>query len=224
MAVIGSGLPIPEIYGQKQNSAQRAFEEALAELAAQERQTSLDFGYRQGQSGYELDPNLQFGLAQQMLRGHSGALTGARASMSGRGLGKAGLSRQRERLLRFLQQGDLASLSGRFTRGMQGIQSGRSSARRGRDDAFNMAEAEALQYAIQNGLFNTATPPAAASGGAGVGGVTDFSPSRPDQNTLPGGQTALLETMTQAYDPAMFQDTPLTRRRSGGAGREWQMV
>lgn len=163
--VIGSGLPIPEVYGERQAAAQRAFEQAMAELSAQERQQSLDFGLRDTGGNIEIDPTLSHGLAQKMLRGHSSSLMGARSSMSGRGLGKAGLSRQRERLLRFLQSGETSELANRFTRGKQGFAAQRGALGRGRDDAFNQAESDAILFALQNGLFNT--DPTMPDGGVG---------------------------------------------------------
>lgn len=171
MAVIGSGLPIPDVYGGKQAAAQRAFEQALIDLQSQDRDMDLQYGMRQGAGGTEIDPANQFGLAQSMLRSNSSALSQSRAALTGRGLGKSGLSRQRERLLRFLQEGDLANLGSRYTRGKQGIAGARSGAARSKDSAFNDAEMEAVMFALQNGLFNPAP--------ADPGVVSDIDPGGP---------------------------------------------
>ncbi len=202
--VIGSGLPIPGVYKEKQLSAEQAYQQALQSLAAEQRSTMDQYGF-QGDVGDDgslqnmrINPNQQFSLVNQMLRSGSASRTGLKNELAGRGLGKYGLSAQRKNLLKFLQQGDYAGLGQRFAGKLQGIGRGRSEALSRKQGAFNDAESEALAYALSQGLFNESagsTGGAVGAGGRGtVGGETitgvtgNVFPNTPTVTTATGAQ------------------------------------
>jgi hypothetical protein len=230
--VIGSGLPLPDIYKNRQAGAEQAYQAALADLAKQQRSQFTQYGFQgdvneeTGAVNASIDPNLQFGLVQQMLRGHSASRTSLKEGTSGRGLGRSGLAKQRQNLLKFLQQGDVASLGQRFNSGIAGIFGQRGNARRNRDMEFNNAEQDALSYAIANGLFNrdpsgvgiTGNDPAASMMGAPGGGYQGGA-GLTGQQQQPGGAYSSEMMLTDPaqtaqpapFDPAAYQQELASR-------------
>lgn len=221
--VINSGLPLPGVYKEKQLAAEQAYQQALADLGSQQQGLFNQYGF-QGQvgdngaiNGLQINPNQQFGLVQQLLRSQAGSRSDLKNQLSGRGLGKTGLSAQRKRLLNFLQQGDFASLGQRFGRGVSDIARQRGLALGKRQGDFNDAEAEALAYALANGLFDTPagnnTGGAVGGGGLGtVGGETvtgvtgNVFPNTPTVTTaqggvIPGGVARAEQQFGNDFDP-----------------------
>ena len=226
--VIGS-LPLPGVYKEKQLAAEAAYQQALAALAAEQRGTFNQFGFegdvdeKSGAINSRINPNLQFGLVQQMLRGHSSGRTSLKENTSGRGLGKTGLAKQRQNLLKFLQQGDVAGLGQRFHGAIGNIQKERGNARRMRDQEFTQAELEAMQYAMANGLFNSAgAAEGSTSGGAGAGSTplqTGYDPvSNADWARVPG---AGRHVDTQNYDPVAAQEEIARAMANAGASQAY---
>lgn len=170
MAVIDSGLPLPQIYKQRQTDAQDAYTRAIAQLAQQERGTFQDYGMQgqvdpnSGAVNASIDPNQRFGIVQELLRSHAGNLHSLRETLSGRNLGRTGLAAKRMSALRQQQSGDLSQVTGGFQKRLASLYNQRGAANQDRLREFNMSESDAVQYALQNGLFNQA-------GGAGGGGV-----------------------------------------------------
>ena len=121
--------------------AQQAYQDALSDLARQQRRLYEDYGFEGdidegGKTTFRIDPVKQHGRSQQLLRSHATAMQQLRENLSAKGLGNRGLAAQRARLLRFVQEGDIANLSNRFTDSANAIFRGRAGARRGRDEAM----------------------------------------------------------------------------------------
>lgn len=107
-------------FAQRRAELQRLYAESLAGIGAGQREAFMNFGFAgdvdQGTGGtnFRIDPNLQFGQAQNMLRGHALGRRQLNEQVTARGIGRKGLGAQQQRLLKFLQGGDLANLNSRF--------------------------------------------------------------------------------------------------------------
>lgn len=163
-SVIGSGLPIPGVYKEKQLAAEKAYQDALAGLSQQQSQLDLGYGFQsttddKGQSSFQLDPAQRHGMAQNLLRNHADSLQSLREGLTGRGLGRRGLAAQRTNLMRFMQGGEVSQLGNSFANQLSSIYNQRGQALNNKNTAFNNAESEAVQFAIANGLFTPPPPP-----------------------------------------------------------------
>jgi hypothetical protein len=133
-------------------------------------QTALNFGfkYNRGDDGslkdFQIDPNLMHSQAMNLMQSHADNLGTLRNQLAGQHLGRTGLAKQRELLLRFLNGGDTQNLANSFQSQLSGIQGQRGQAAWDMNSAMSAAELAAMQYAMQNGLF----APAGSSAPAGT--------------------------------------------------------
>lgn len=161
MNVIDSNLPIPGVFKQKQLLAEQQYEQALAALGQQQGQLFTQYGFKgnigeDGKTTFAIDPAQEHGLALDLLRDHQSSLSNLRENLVGRGLGTRGYSARQQGLLRFMQGGETANLINRFQGAAANIYNQRAQALTNRNMAFNDAESEAVNFALQNGLFNDA--------------------------------------------------------------------
>jgi hypothetical protein len=169
-SIFDMGLNLPSVFKDQQNQAMQQYQAKLAALAAQEGQTALNFGfkYNRGDDGslkdFQIDPNLMHSQAMNLMQSHADNLGTLRNQLAGQHLGRTGLAKQRELLLRFLNGGDTQNLANSFQSQLSGIQGQRGQAAWDMNSAMSAAELAAMQYAMQNGLF----APAGSSAPAGI--------------------------------------------------------
>lgn len=170
--------PIPGagIYAQQQNLAEKAYQDAVAQLQA--RRNSLYHEYGLNNKG-AVDPMSQFGEYQQLLGSEGGALDAADNASLDRGLGTGGLAMQGETGLRGQQgaenlafQRQVAQVGQDYASGVLGAQQQRSS---------SMLEAQ--QTALANALA--------------AGDFTPVDMSRPETSQSNGGVSWGGQTFTQ---------------------------
>jgi hypothetical protein len=107
-------------FARRRGELQRLYAETLAGIGAGQRETFMDFGFsgdvneNNGAVSFQIDPNLQFGQAQHLLRNHALGRRQLMETNTARGLGKTGLAAQQRNLLKFMQGGDLSNLNARF--------------------------------------------------------------------------------------------------------------
>lgn len=199
------------VYKERQLNAEQAYQQALASLAAEQRNTFNQYGFEgdvdanTGAITTSINPNLQFGLIQQMLRGHNSGIKNIIENNSSRGLGTTGLAKQRQNLLRFLQQGDVASIGQRFRGAIGNIQNQRGNARRMRDNEFSAAEEAQAYWMMQQGLLGSTaagTPPGPNTPNGVDGPIPGVGYSAPG---IPGGTSRWNTQDEQNYDPAAAQ-------------------
>lgn len=157
---------------------QRIYAGTLADLAKEQRGLFTEYGFSgnvddSGNSAFQVDPNLQYGRVQDLLRTHAMQRKNVAGELVGRNLGRTGLAAQRSALLKTMQGQDLTGLSNNFLRGITGILGQRGSARAG----------------LNSGLFSLDQDQAGWMGGAGNGTTTSPAVTPPRNSTTPpGGQ------------------------------------
>lgn len=153
--LIGSGL-IPENFQNQYAAAEDDYQSGLAGLSREERNLYRDYGFQGGigESGtvnFEVDPTAPYGQYQSLLRNIGGQLGQARQEVKGRGLGRSGLARARENLIRFMMSGAKADLTTGFTKQAADIFGKRGIALTGRNRRFGELEGQALDWWNQYG-------------------------------------------------------------------------
>lgn len=164
--LIGSGL-IPETFQQDYAGYENEYQNKLAGLGRDERSLFADYGFQggvgaDGAVNFQADPTAQHGLYQQLLQNIGGQLGQARNETRGRGIGRAGLAKARENLIRYMMSGEKTGLLSNFQKGAAGIFGGRGAALTDRNRGFNTVEGNALDWWNQYG-------PDDPSGNVGVG-------------------------------------------------------
>lgn len=211
-----AGLPIPAIYASETAAADDAYQKALSSIASKQAQLAQQYGFSiqtDPNTGAlldsRIDPNQQFSQVMNLLGAHSAALRNLRESLAGAGLaggGMKGLAAQRAALLQFQQQGQLAGLGSSFAGQMGDLTNQRAGALSTKNQGYNQAAQDAINFAIQNGWFNQAAPaaPAAPSGGGGGGGGSTPPPSTDPQSLPLPIQSAYDNpgTMAQGFTPS----------------------
>lgn len=208
--LIGSGL-IPETYQGQYNAAEEDYQGQLAELQRGERSLFRDYGFQGGigaggEVNFGVDPTNQFGAYQSLLRQIGGQLGQAKQEVRGRGLGRAGLAKARENLIRFMMSGEKANLATGFNKAAGEIFAKRGSALTGRNRRFAELEGTALDWWNQygpddpDGTIPEPSPPA-ANPFAGVDPTASFQPgvTTPQQGY---GMSMALAQQLQAQNPA----------------------
>lgn len=180
-------VPVPSIYYTEKDAADSAYQAALNQLAQKQSLLANQFGFKihtDPSTGAlldtQIDPNNQFSSVMNLMGSHAAGLRNLREQLAGAGLaggGLKGLAAQRAALLRFQQQGQLASLGSNFAGQFGDLTNQRAGAGATRDAAYNQAASDAINFAIQNGLFNTVAPAPAAAAPSGGGGAP--APSDP---------------------------------------------
>jgi hypothetical protein len=107
-------------FARKRAELQRLYAESLAGIGAGQREAFMGFGFQgdvnqdNGAVSFQIDPNLQFGQAQNLMRQHGLGRRQLMETNTARGLGRTGLAAQQKNLLKFMQGGDLTNLNARF--------------------------------------------------------------------------------------------------------------
>lgn len=153
--LIGSGL-IPGIFEEQYRGAEDAYQSALADLGRSERSLFADYGFTGGVNeggtvNFQVDPNAQFGMYQGLLRNIGSQLGAAKQEVRGRGIGRAGLAKARENLIRFMMSGEKANLLTNFNRSASDLFGKRGQALTARNRAFSDIEGGALDWWNQYG-------------------------------------------------------------------------
>lgn len=217
-----AGLPIPSIYTSEAASADEAYQKALAAIGSKQAQLAQQFGFAiqadpntGALQDTRIDPNQQFSQVMNLLNSHSQGLHNLRESLAGAGLtggGMKGLAAQRAALLRFQQQGQVAGLGSNFAGQYGDLTNQRAGALATRNQGYNQAAQDAINFAIQNGWFNQAAP-------ASSGGGSDIAPSNlplppgpPAPNTpqnTPGNVTPNYGLPVSVSGSAQLNSTPV---------------
>jgi hypothetical protein len=122
-------------FARRRAELQRLYAESLAGIGAGERETFMNYGFSgdvnqdTGATQFQIDPNLQFGQAQNLLRQHGLGRRQLMETNTARGLGKTGLAAQQKGLLKFMQGGDLTNLNARFMNMLGQLNRSRQAAR-----------------------------------------------------------------------------------------------
>lgn len=239
-----AGLPVPAIYAQETAAADDAYQKALASIASKQAQLAQQYGFSiqtDPNTGAlldtRIDPNQQYSQVMNLLGSHSQALRNLRESLAGAGLaggGMRGLAAQRAALLRFQQQGQVAGLGSQFAGQFGNLTNERAGALASKNQGYNQAAQDAINFAIQNGWFNQAAPAAPAAPSAPSGGAPPAAPSPTDVAPMAGaegggglmGSAATLSSQPFAYNPQAFTApqikqtsnmlTSLTNKLNGG--------
>lgn len=148
--LIGSGL-IPGTFQDQYNAAEEDYQGGLAGLQKDERSLFQDYGFQggigaDGAVNFGVDPNNQFGQYQGLLRQIGGQLGQAKQEVKGRGIGRAGLAKARENLIRFMMSGEKANLATGFSKAAGDIFGKRGAALTGRNRRFGELEGNALEW------------------------------------------------------------------------------
>lgn len=153
--LIGSGL-IPETFQSEYAGYENDYQSKLAGLGRDERSLFADYGFQggvgvDGSVNFQADPTTQHGLYQNLLRNIGGQLGQAKQEVRGRGLGRAGLAKARENLIRFMMSGEKSSLLNAFNKNATNLFGQRGAALTDRNRNFNMLEGKALDWWNQYG-------------------------------------------------------------------------
>lgn len=201
---------LPGAYQGQQIDAEAAYQTALQNIATQQAQAMQSYGFTAqvdpttgALQNETIDPNDQYSQVMNLLNTHAGAMQTLRNGLLGRGLGNSGLSAQQQALLKFTQAGETSNLGNQFSQQMNTLYGQQNDALTTRNQAFTTAEQNALQYQIQNQLFdavqsqNSAAANPATTNGAGT--IT-AGPTAPTgfMNTITNGMTP---TSTTSYNP-----------------------
>ena len=246
--LIGSGL-IPDTFQQDYTGAEDEYQGSLAELMRGERSLFQDYGFQggigaDGAVNFGVDPNAQFGMYQGLLRNIGSQLGAAKQEVRGRGIGRAGLAKARENLIRFMMSGEKANLATGFNKAAADIFGKRGLALSNRNRRFNELEGNALdwwnQYGPDDPDGTISEPGAAASENPaastapnywpGAGGYTgaiapeDLAAAHfggLDQPLMQGSQGMVADpNWPDMADPVPTANTLQRRRGGGGGGRQ----
>ena len=215
--LIGSGL-IPQDYQDEYNKYENDYTSQLAGLGQEQSNLFQDYGFAggidpQGGVNFSTDPNNRFGKYQQLIQSIGAQIESARSESTGRGIGKRGLAKARERLIKDMSAGDKSSLVNNFSRSASGIFGRRGEALGTRDRGFASTEGRALdwwnQYGPEDPNAVLDVPPVTDPGGGGdpntspgpSGGPTDGYPTAPNASLTP-------QTSPQGYDLSGTADNP----------------
>ena len=153
--LIGSGL-IPSTFDVEYGATEEDYAQQLAALMQQERGLFKDYGFKggigtSGDVNFEIDPTAPFGQYQKYLRQAGTQLRGARQQNRGRGLGRTGLARARQNLIRYLMESSKSELLGGFQKSAGDIFGRRGQAATARNRAMSGIQGRALEWWNQYG-------------------------------------------------------------------------
>lgn len=153
--LIGSGL-IPETFQKDYAGIEDQYQQTLGGLQRDERSLFADYGFQGGigeggQVNVQTDPNATNGLYQKLLGNIGNQLGQAKTEVRGRGLGRAGLAKARENLIRYMMSGEKSGLLTNFNKSAASIFGQRGDALTTRNRGFNQAEGSALDWWNQYG-------------------------------------------------------------------------
>lgn len=196
--------PNAGVYLQKQNEAELAYQQAVADLQAKKNTAYHQYGL---DTTGAVDPYSQFGMYQSQLSKHEADLAATDEAAQQRNLGSTGLAMQGERALRYQQgaedlalQSDVANIGSGYTSGQQAALSARNQAIL---DAQLQAIAMGGAGAVTTGTTPAGTPasttPAAPPnqpGPTGAGPGQAPAPNKPVPPLPPGQKPVPLPSGT----------------------------
>jgi hypothetical protein len=245
--LIGSGL-IPQQFLNEDIGIEDTYQSTLANLGKNERSLFQDYGFTGGigESGavnFEIDPTNSRGQYQQLLQSIGNQLGQAKTEVRGRGLGRAGLAKAREGLIRYMMSGEKSGLLNQFQKNAGDIFSQRGGALTTKNRARNALEGSALdwwnQYGPDDPDGNVAEPapsgapvpvgplPAQSPPGAEPGqayGANSFYQPAP---ALAPSFSPSLPQLGQDYGPDSFYQPyqpPQPPPKRGGGSRQYQAM
>lgn len=153
--LIGSGL-IPQEYQDQYNNIENDYTTGMAGLGKEQGSLFQDYGFQggideQGGVNFATDPNNRFGKYQQLIQSIGAQIAAAKQETSGRGIGKRGLAKARESLIRDMSSADKSGLVNSFSRSAADIFGRRGAALGNRNRGFAGVEGGALDWWNQNG-------------------------------------------------------------------------
>lgn len=155
----GTSLPYAGVYLEQQNSAEKAYENAQTQLLAT--RNSLYHRYGLTDTG-AVDPYSRYGDYQVMLGREGADLDAAREDAVGRGLGSGGLANQAQSALKQQDGAEQLDFQNQVLGADSDYRTGLAQALASKNLAFQQAEEQANQDAINfmlaNGYFTQAAP------------------------------------------------------------------
>jgi hypothetical protein len=153
--LIGSGL-IPQSFLNEDIGIEDTYQSTLANLGKNERSLFQDYGFQGGigEGGavnFQIDPTNSRGQYQQLLQSIGNQLGQAKTEVRGRGLGRAGLAKAREGLIRYMMSGEKSGLLNQFNKSAADIFGQRGGALTAKNRARNALEGSALDWWNQYG-------------------------------------------------------------------------
>lgn len=219
--LIGSGL-IPQQYQDEYNNIENDYTTGLAGLGKEQSSLFQDYGFQggideQGGVNFNTDPNNRFGKYQQLIQSIGAQIAAAKQETSGRGLGKRGLAKARESLIRDMSAGDKSGLVNSFSKSAADIFGRRGQALTARNRGFTGVEGSALDWWNQYGPED----PNAQIDAGGSGWQPNFQfegdgPSSYPPGSMPGGNTYMPDASME--DPGAAQQGLADYYASGGVG------
>lgn len=193
----GTSLPYAGVYLEQQNAAEKAYEDAQTQLQATH--SALYHRYGLLDNG-QVDPFNRYGDYQTMLGSEGAALDAAREDAIGRGLGSGGLARQGESALRQQQGAEQLGFQQQVLGADSDLRVGLAQALAARNAAFQQAEEQANQDALQKMLADGYFTLASAQSGGGGSDNTD-SPGGGGRSTVKDASDALSRYLANNAPP-----------------------
>jgi hypothetical protein len=153
--LIGSGL-IPQQFLNEDIGIEDTYQSTLANLGKNERSLFQEYGVtggigEGGAVNFQIDPTNSRGQYQQLLQSIGNQLGQAKTEVRGRGLGRAGLAKAREGLIRYMMSGEKSGLLNQFQKGAGDIFGQRGQALTTKNRARTALEGSALDWWNQYG-------------------------------------------------------------------------
>lgn len=208
--------PNAGVYLQKQNEAELAYQQAVADLQQKKNTAYHQYGL---DSAGAVDPYSQFGMYQSQLSKHESDLSATDEAAQQRGLGAAGLAMQGERALKYQQGAEDLALQSDVANIGQGYSSGQQAALAARNQAILDAQLQAIQMGGAGAVSAGTIPP----GTAGPPGSNPPPPPGPPSagsklppGTLPSAAPSGARAVWDVNDPSTYWG--VNSAAQGGAG------
>lgn len=158
-------LPGAHIYAAKQAQAQKAYDDAIADLNRRRSRTLQNYGFLE--SG-EMDANNQFGIMQQMFREQAQGMDATEMGQRGRGFANqggnlSGLAARASTNMNYDQALERLKTSRGYEDEMYDIAQARTQAENTKSSAFTQAEQDQFEWAQANNQYTPAAPPAVSA-------------------------------------------------------------
>lgn len=157
-----SSIPGGDIYGWKTLDANKAYEEALAQLGRKRQNVLQEYGFTGdfdtsgNVSNLRTDPFNQYGRLQSTLRTQAQGYGRLEEAQQERGLYGSGLAAQPSSDARFEAGGEMASLGTDLSNQFLDLSQSQQEAEHTHNDALYQAQLDALRAAIQDQAFTPA--------------------------------------------------------------------
>lgn len=203
---------LPGAYLGQENDAEAAYQQALQNISTQQAQLMQQTGFTGdinpttgALTNEHIDANDQYSQVMGLLGSHASNMKSLREGLLGRGLGATGLSAQQQALLKFTQAGETSNLGSQFSSSLNDLYKQGQDALTTRNSAFTSAEQNALNYQIQQQLFDAINSNTAVKNTNGAG----FAPQ--PNGTVPGQSVDSLSKQGVQITP----NTPVTAPNPG---------